>query len=144
MLRKASFILALLLGLATVPAYAYSGPTIDTNVPFSFIVEGKVLPAGQYQLMQTNAREDNEWLIQNVKDDSEQALFTVEEKDSINPMADTYVAFKEVNHKEYLSAFWTAGSLQGWHVPVALELAAGSNHSKVRKVKASVERHSAS
>ncbi|MEJ2083404.1 MAG: hypothetical protein P8Y94_14835 [Acidobacteriota bacterium] len=142
MLRKPSFILAVLLGLATAPAFAYSGTTVDVNVPFSFIIQGKVLPAGQYQLMQTTVQ-DNQWVIQNVKNDSQQAMFTTEQEDVTHSRGDTYVSFKEVNHKEYLSDIWTEGSDQGWHVPVALELAQGSHQQpKMHMIKASVRARS--
>ncbi len=145
MLRKSPFILTLLLGLVMLPAYGYTGNTIRTMVPFSFVVQGKTLPAGDYEFIQTNARQDNEWLIRNVKNDSQEVLLTAEQEEVAQPKLETYVAFEEIHNTHYLSDIWTAGTVDGWHVPVEAEkgLASGKQ-PKMRKVQGSLHKSQAS
>ena len=141
MLKRSSLILALLFAFTMLPVFGQAGNIINTKIPFSFIVDGRVLPAGDYQLMQPTADQDDTWIIRNLKNPSTEAMFTTEREDKVQPRADTYVAFKEVNHKNYLSDIWTEGSVQGWHVPVALELGATA---KMHNIKASLGMKSSS
>lgn len=145
MLKKSSFILTLLFAIAMIPAYGYTGNTIRTAVPFSFIVAGKVLPAGHYELVQTNARQDNEWMIRNLERASDEALVTAEQETAPEPKLDTYVAFEEINHQHYLSDIWTAGNDDGWHVPVeAEEHMASGTRPKTHRVEATVRSNASS
>ena len=138
MLKRSSLILALLFAFTMLPAFGQVGNIINTKIPFPFIVDGKVLPAGQYELFQPDIQQDSEWLIRDVNHESTEVLFTAERQDKMEPRADTYLSFKEVNHKDYLSAIWTVGSVQGWHVPVQLEEGAAGAHVRTRTISAAM------
>lgn len=141
MLRRSSLIFALLLALGMLPAYAFTGNTIHTMIPFPFIVAGKTLPAGRYELVQVDPRQDNQWLIRNLGDDSKEAIFDAEQENAFEPKLDTYVAFEEIHQRHYLSDIWTAGTVDGWHVPVEAESSlASSVKPKMHKVEATTLR----
>ncbi len=144
MLKRSSMIMALLLAFATLPLFAQNGVHMTTNVPFPFIVQGKTLPAGQYEFYQNSANNESDWMIRNEKSGAAKAVFETENEHAEQPKADTSLYFVQVGDTYYLSDLWTAGGIYGWHVPVKLERSDMNAKPTMRKVEATLESEASS
>ncbi len=131
--------MVLLLAFATLPLFAQNGVHLSTNVPFPFQVEGKTLPAGQYEFYQRSANNESGWFIRSEKTGTGDVLFETENEQAEQPKEDTSVYFVQVGDQYYLSDLWTAGGKYGWHVPVKLERNASNEKPKMRKIEANLE-----
>ncbi|MFZ0429499.1 MAG: hypothetical protein WAO20_15380 [Acidobacteriota bacterium] len=122
MLKRSSLILVLVFAFASLPLFAQNGIHLTANVPFPFIVEGRVLPAGQYSFWQKSANNESDWQIRATKDGAqEQAMFVTEDENSTTPQPSTTIDFVKYGDHYYLSDLWTLEGMEGWHVPVKLE-----------------------
>lgn len=139
MLKRSSLIMVVLLAFATLPIFAQNGVHMTTDVPFPFIVQGKTLPAGQYEFYQTNSNDESDWVIRNAQSGATRVLFETENEHVDRAKPDTALYFVQVGDTYYLSDLWTAGGIYGWHVPVKLEHVAMSAKPVMRKVAATLE-----
>lgn len=144
MLKRTSLIMVLLFAFATLPLFAQNGVHLSSNVPFPFKVEGKTLPAGQYDFYQTNANTESDWMIRAIKTGDTKAVFETENEEAEHPKQDTSLYFVQVGDTYYLSDLWTAGGVYGWHVPVKLERSSTNAKPTVRKVEAKLESEASS
>lgn len=144
MLKRSSMIMALLLAFATLPLFAQNGVHMSTDVPFPFIVQGKTLPAGQYDFYQNSANNEGDWMIRSEKSGAAKAIFETENEHAEQPKEDTSLYFVQVGDTYYLSDLWTAGGIYGWHVPVKLERSDMNAKPTMRKVEAKLESEASS
>ena len=136
MLKRTSLILVLIFAFASLPLFAQNGVRLTSNVPFPFIVEGKVLPAGQYQFWQKSANNESDWQIRDVKNGAqEQAMFETEDENSTFPQPSTTLDFVKYGDHYYLSDIWTLEGQEGWHIPVKLERKEMAKNVKPTMVK---------
>ena len=94
--------------LVVVSAHAQDpGAAIRVSIPFDFIVEGKTLPAGQYEVRRIND-EPTGLLIQNVYHRRDEALFQTEPRDERRTPNHSLLVFHRYNDY-FLSEVVSAG-----------------------------------
>lgn len=141
MLKRYSLVLALLFAFAMLPVFAQNGIHLGADIPFSFIVEGKTLPAGHYEFWQLSANNESDWQVRDVKNGGQdQAMFETEATESPDPAETTALTFRKIGDHYYLADLWAARGEWGWHVPVKLEREQMAKKAKpvFRKVPATI------
>ena len=109
---KTFAMLTLLLILTAVSVAAQSERTGITNIPFSFSVGGKTLPAGEYTVEPNRRDSDKVWLVQS-KSGHTSALFTTMSVRSIETQEKTKLVFHRYGDRYFLSQIWTVGANSG-------------------------------
>ena len=95
--------------LVVVSAHAQDpGAAIRVSIPFDFIVEGKTLPAGQYEVRRIND-EPTGLLIQNVYHRRDEALFQTEPRDERRTPNHSLLVSHRYNDDYFLSEVVSAG-----------------------------------
>jgi hypothetical protein len=109
--------LSLLLMLTAVSVAAQSDRSRITNIPFSFIVGGKTLPAGDYTV-EPNRRDSHKvWLVQS-RDGRASALFATIPVRAGDTQEKTSLVFNKYGDQYFLSQIWTAGGNSGRELPM--------------------------
>jgi hypothetical protein len=123
LLRSKAFFTAIILvfgGLTAANAQYSPGMVMRANMPTSFVVSGKMLPAGRYiiQRLSTSANSDpSQLLITDRAGDSAVIIGQVGEQNSSVPMHNALV-LKRVGGQYYLSKITYAGQFTGLTVPL--------------------------
>jgi hypothetical protein len=104
--------LNLLLILTAVSVAAQSERTTIKNIPFSFIVGGKTLPAGEYTVEPNRRDSNNVWLVQS-RDGHASALFTTMSVRASETQEKTKFVFHKYGDQYFLSQIWTLGGNSG-------------------------------
>jgi hypothetical protein len=104
--------LSLLLTLTAVSVAAQSERTKVTNIPFSFIVGEKTLPAGEYTVEPNRRDNDKVWLVQS-RDGRTSVLFTTAPVRASETQDQTKFVFHKYGDQYFLSQVWTAGDNSG-------------------------------
>ena len=104
--------LSLLLMLTAVSVAAQSQRSKVTNIPFSFIVGEKTLPAGEYTFEPNRTDSEKVWLVQS-RDGSTSALFTTMPVRSSETQEKTRFVFHKYGDQYFLSQVWTVGDNSG-------------------------------
>ena len=110
-------VLSLLLTMSAAIVHAQSKRS-TINIPFSFTVGHKTLPAGEYTV-EPNRRDSNSyWLIQSVKG-NDSVLFTTGSAWTRETQENTKLVFNNYDGQYFLSQIWTAGDNSGreLHMP---------------------------
>jgi hypothetical protein len=95
--------------LVVVSAHAQDpGAAIRAAIPFDFIVEGKTLPAGDYEIRRIND-EPMGLLIQNVDHRRAEAMFQTEPRDERRIPNHSLLVFHRYGDSYFLSEVMTAG-----------------------------------
>jgi hypothetical protein len=95
--------------LVVVSAQAQdSGSAIRVSIPFDFIVEGKTLSAGQYEVRRIND-EPTGLLIQNIYHRRDEALFQTEPRDERRTSNHSLLVFHRYNDSYFLAEIVSAG-----------------------------------
>jgi hypothetical protein len=115
---KTLLALNLLLILTAVSVFAQSSRSKVTNIPFSFTVGNKTLPAGQYTFERYRKDSDNVWLIQS-RDGRSKALVTTQSIRSIEPQEKSKIVFRRYGRQYFLSQIWTVGDTSGRELRVS-------------------------
>jgi hypothetical protein len=106
MKTKYAVTLGLVALLVMILGSAQAATQIRANIPFQFVVEGKTLPAGEYDLV----RNDNDQSIQVIavkKGPSADALVVTKISGAIHTTPqDTHIIFDKVGDTYYLSELW--------------------------------------
>jgi len=92
--------------LAMVVGSAQAAQTVRANIPFQFVVEGKALPAGEYDFV----RSDNELTVRVIsqnKGPSAVALVLTRLGQGIHTtQGDAHVVFDKIGDTYFLSELW--------------------------------------
>jgi hypothetical protein len=104
--------LSLVLMLTSVSVAAQSERSRITNIPFSFIVGGKTLPAGEYTVGPNRRDYDKVWLVQS-RDGHASALFATMSVRASETQEKTKLVFRKYGDQYFLSQIWTAGGNSG-------------------------------
>jgi len=102
--------LVTLVGLVTVVAqtgWTGSDVEIKFKVPMAFYVGDKMLPAGEYEVVQTGGEQANTITVRGKG--KNEAVIGVEIVNSGKPVKDTEVKFNKYGDKDYLAAIITPG-----------------------------------
>ena len=104
--------LTVLVALTAVSVAAQSERSKITNIPFSFIVGEKTLPAGEYTVEPNRRDSDKVWLVQS-RDGRTSALFTTMPVRASETQEKTKFVFHKYGDQYFLSQIWTPGSNSG-------------------------------
>jgi hypothetical protein len=107
----------LLMGLGPVPGHAQEGVVVVATVPFAFMVDNTMLPAGQYEFTQMYDQ-PWEWSVADAKG-MVKVLFSTEPADMMNPPRAYEVTFDNVNGKYFLTNVWLSGDEDGFYVAMS-------------------------
>ncbi len=110
-LRKFT-VLSFLLMLAAVTVSAQSERIRVINIPFSFIVGEKTLPAGEYTVEPNRKDSDNVWLVQS-KEGHASALFSTNTVRASETQEEARLVFHRYGGQYFLSQIWTQGETAG-------------------------------
>ena len=99
--------------MIAAPARAQApGTTMRASIPFDFIVRGRTLPAGYYEIRRIND-EPTGLVIQNINHRRAEAMFETEPVYSSKEPNRSLVVFHRYGDSYFLSAVVTAGSETG-------------------------------
>ena len=99
-------------------ALAQSNSQTRVNIPFSFVVGDKTLPAGEYLIRRNKRDSDNAWVIEPRAKGESVVLLTTPARSADTPEKSTLV-FNRYDDVYFLTAFWTAGSNTGRDVQMS-------------------------
>jgi len=95
--------------LATVFGFAQAVKSIRVNIPFQFVVEGKTLPTGEYNLVRSEDERTIE-VVSTKKGPSTYALVITRLGGEIHTTPqDSHIVFDNVGNTYFLSEIWIPG-----------------------------------
>jgi len=104
-------VFSLVLTLSAVSIHAQSKRS-TINIPFSFTVGVKTLPAGEY-IVEPNRKDSNSfWLIQGARD-NDSVLFSTGSVWTGRMQENTRLVFNNYDGQHFLSQIWNAGDSSG-------------------------------
>jgi hypothetical protein len=134
---KTFTMLSLLLILTAVSVAAQSERNRIRNIPFSFNVGGKTLPAGEYTVGPNRRDYDKVWLVQSLDGHTSAIVATMSVRAS-ETQEKTKLVFHKYGDQYFLSQIWSVGSNTGREVAetqrehkVRRELAKNAKKNKV-------------
>jgi hypothetical protein len=102
--------------MIAVPAHAQTpGSTMRVTIPFDFIVRGKPLPAGNYQMARINDSPEG-LIIRNVNDKKDHVMFQTESVEPKRIPKRNEIVFHRYGDSYFLSEVLTAGQATGREV----------------------------
>lgn len=104
--------LSLVLVLTSVSAAAQSDRSRTTNIPFSFVVGGETLPAGEYTVGPNRRDYEKVWLVQS-RDGHAGALFATMSVRASETQEKGKLIFHKYGDQYFLSQIWTPGNQSG-------------------------------
>jgi hypothetical protein len=111
-MKRQLYILTAMLGLlgvlAITPVYA-NGNQIQVTIPFQFMVENQVLPAGHYLIQSMDVYDPCMMVIRNTKTNQE-CVFLTERADRLPSQKTTDVLFHQTKGQEHLTRIWINGN----------------------------------
>ena len=126
-------IFSLLLTMSAVAVHAQSKRSI-INVPFSFTVGHKTLPAGEYSVEPNRKDSNSFWLIQSMKG-QDSVLIATNSVWTSETQENTRLVFNNYDGQYFLSQIWNVGDNSGreLHMPL-LERRLAKSHIQRDKV----------
>ena len=125
---------SLLLMLTAVSVAAQSERSKITNIPFSFIVGEKTLPAGEYTVEPKRRDYDKVWLVQS-RDGHSGVLFSTMPVRVSETQEKTRFVFHKYGEQYFLSQIWTPGGNSGRELLMPrLERALAKNATELQTV----------
>jgi len=123
MLKKLVTTIILFICLTTVaPVIANSQgrDRIEVDIPFSFVLRQRTLPAGKYVMERTDPSRPNILTLTNI-DKSVVRVVLAQRIEKNNPSTASSLVFIKREGKLYLFQVWNVGSMNGAQVPSALD-----------------------
>ncbi len=139
-MKRQVFSLISLLSLLLVTGSAIAQTSnVSANVPFSFSVGGKTLPAGTYKIGAISS--DAEILFVQARNGSSRMMVGSNAAESAKPANKTKLVFNRYRDQYFLAEIWVEGATRGRQVPrssrekeLAKELATDLTHQQVEVV----------
>lgn len=115
---KTLLILGVLLaaGNVTSNAQALIEGSIETTIPFAFIVKDTTLPAGKYILRRVDPNDPGILEISNARNRTT-VLFEAQNTQANRTPRDAELVFDKVGDQYFLAQVWTSGSEDGYQLP---------------------------
>ena len=104
-------VFSLLLTLSAVAVHAQSNRS-TINIPFSFTVGQRTLPAGEYSVEPNRNDSSNVWLVQSVTG-HDSVLFTTSDVWTSKTQESTKLVFNNYDGQYFLSQIWNVGDNSG-------------------------------
>lgn len=109
------------LGVATTgQAQLPPGTSVHASIPFDFIVRGRTLPAGTYELRRVSDTAET-LIIRNVNDNHDLATFITEPVQSRQIQKHSELVFNRYGDSYFLSRIWDGGEQSGRALPTSSE-----------------------
>jgi hypothetical protein len=127
-----SMLVVLLALIATVSVQAQSQRD-RINVPFSFVIGGKVLPAGEYSVEPNRKDSLNVWLLK-TQEGNTSVLFNTMPVRATKTQKNTKLVFTKYDDQYFLSEVWLAGENAGRELHVKrsqLEISKSRREEKI-------------
>jgi len=123
MLKRSVIATILFICLTTVApgiANAQGRDRIEVQIPFSFVLRERTLPAGKYVVERTDPGRPNILTLANV-DQGVVCVVLAQRVEKNNPSAASSLVFIKRQGKLYLFQVWSMGSMNGAQVPSVLD-----------------------
>ena len=104
-------VFSLLLTMSAAIVHAQSKRSI-INIPFSFTVGHKTLPAGEYTVQPNRSNSDNVWLVESTTG-HDSVIFTSGSAWTRETQENTKLVFNNYDGQYFLSQIWSAGDNTG-------------------------------
>jgi hypothetical protein len=104
-------VLSLLLTMSAAIVHAQTKRS-TINIPFSFTVGHKTLPAGEYTVEPNRGNSDNVWLVESTTG-HDSVVFTTGSVWTRETQEDTRLVFNNYDGQYFLSQIWSAGDNTG-------------------------------
>src|SRR6476646_4469593 len=117
LIERAIALVVLTLLVTVSSAFAQTDRQTAVNIPFSFTVGDKALPAGDYLIRRNRKDSDVVWVIQN-KETGEAAMLMTRSVHSIDTQENAKFVFRKYDDFYFLSEFWAAGTNTGREIQV--------------------------
>jgi len=106
--------------VAPVIANSQGRDRIEVDIPFSFVLRQRTLPAGKYVMERTDPSRPNILTLTNI-DKSVVRVVLAQRIEKNNPSTASSLVFIKREGKLYLFQVWNVGSMNGAQVPSALD-----------------------
>ena len=117
LIERAIALVVLTLLITVSAAYAQTDRQTLVNIPFSFSVGEKAMPAGEYLIRRNRKDSDVVWVIQN-KASGEAALLLTRSTHSTDTQEKAKFVFRQYADAYFLSEFWAAGTNTGREIQI--------------------------
>ena len=104
-------VLSLLLTMSAAIVHAQSKRS-TINIPFSFTVGHKTLPAGEYTVQPNRGNSDNVWLVESTTG-HDSVVFTTGSAWTRETQENTKLVFNNYDGQYFLAKIWNAGDNSG-------------------------------
>ena len=111
-----SIVLLCLLTLGSRAANAQDTNKFEVEIPFSFWLQDRELPAGKYRLERIDQSKPNVLALKNANGHVVRLVLT-QRAEKQTPSTATYLLFKRQGEKLYLFQVWTMGTMNGLQIP---------------------------
>lgn len=109
---------SLLLLFTVSSVFAQSDRQTVVNIPFSFVVGDKALPAGKYIIRRNRRDSDTAWVITRKDGGANVVILTIPAR-SNDTQQDSKLVFHRYDDLYFLSGFWTAGGNTGREIQLS-------------------------
>jgi hypothetical protein len=89
----------------------------EVEIPFEFVLDGRMLPAGKYVVQRFDPTKPNIVMVKNADAKIVRVMLT-NRVESERPSADSTLVFIRREGKLYLSEIWTGGDKNGNRIPL--------------------------
>jgi hypothetical protein len=144
MLKRFVTAIILFICLTTIApgiATAQGRDRLEAQIPFSFVLKDRTLPAGKYVVERTDPGRPNILTLTNV-DKSVARVVLAQRVEKNNPSTASSLVFIKREGKLYLFQVWNVGSMNGAQIPSVLDKRTNDRgHQSPTLVKLTVEDH---
>jgi hypothetical protein len=106
-----------LFGFVATSVDAQSRHRFEVDVPFQFVLAGRMLPPGKYSIDRADTAKPNIVRLKNLDNGIIQSILC-QRVETETPTATAFLFFTEREGKFFLSQIWDAASLNGSQVPI--------------------------
>ena len=117
LIERAIALVVLTLLVTVSSAFAQTDRQTLVNIPFSFTVGEKAMPAGNYLIRRNRKDSDVVWVIQN-KASGEAAMLLTRSVHSTDTQESAKFVFRKYDDFYFLSEFWAAGTNTGREIQI--------------------------
>lgn len=93
----------------------------EVDIPFEFVLRGRTLPPGKYEVERADPTRRNALALRN-KDEGSFLTILVQRVEKENPSEEASLVFLRQEGKFYLSQVWPSGDINGNQVPLIHEI----------------------
>ena len=106
-----------LLGFLVTSVDAQSTNRFEVDVPFQFVVSGRILPAGNYAIGRADSGNPKVLILKNLDNGIMRAILC-QRVEKETPSTTAFLLFTQTEGKFFLTEVWDQGSLSGNQLPV--------------------------